>query len=175
MSLEPTTSSFLDSVLTCDLSASSEPSNLQPLLEEAIKKYKEQVGTSLIENQIAMQLRTCNDAESIAKLLEEQAQAFHEFLGHEHHPKMMSSIRHVVHVLHTTFTGPFNSLSGGAIQVGHGIGSVVHLNPLMVPVFLVPSASTIVIPTWKVTIFCNQYTPRHMYLPQLVSQCYFDI
>jgi hypothetical protein len=175
MSSEPTTSSFLDIFLTRDLSASSESSNLQPLLEEAVKKYEEQVGTSLIEDQLVIQLRTCDDVESIAKPLEERAQAFREFRGHDRHPKTKKSIRRVVHVLLTVFTGPRNSLSGAIVQVGHGIGSVVRLNPLMVSVFLVPNASIIVIPTCKITIFCDWNPSRRMYHLQLVSPYYFDI
>jgi fungal STAND N-terminal Goodbye domain len=138
MSSGPTTSSFLDILPTRHLSASSEPSNLQSLLEEAVKKYEEQTGTSLIEDQLAIQLRTCDDVESIVKLLEEGAQAFREFRGDDRHPKIKGSIKRVVHVLHTVFTGPSNSLSGGAVQVGHGIASVVCLNPLKVSIFLVP-------------------------------------
>jgi hypothetical protein len=144
-------------------------------LEEAVKKYEEQVGTSLIEDQLAIQLRTCDDVESIAKLLEERVQAFREFLGQDRHPKIKNSIRRVVHVLHTVFTGPTNSLSGGAVQVGHGIASVVRLNPLKVSIFLVSNASIIVIPTCKVTIFCDWYPPRRRHLPQLIRPCYFDI
>jgi hypothetical protein len=175
MSSEPTTSCFLDILPTRDLSASSESSNLQPLLEEAVKKYEEQVGISLIGDQLAIQLRTCDDVESIAKLLEERVQAFREFLGQDRHPKIKNSIRRVVHVLHTVFTGPTNSLSGGAVQVGHGIASVVCLNPLIISVFVVPNSSIIVISTCNVTIFCDWYPPRRRHLPQLIRPCYFDI
>jgi hypothetical protein len=118
------------------MSTSSESSLLRSLLEEAVNKYKEQVGTSLIENQLAIQLRTCDDVQSITELLEERAQAFRKFRGHDRHPKMMDSIRRVVQVLYTIFTGPQDGLGGGAVQVGRGIVAVVRLNPLIVSVFL---------------------------------------
>jgi hypothetical protein len=117
------------------MGAVPEPSALQSLLEDAIKKYKMQVGTSLIENQLATQLETCDSVESVAAVLEERVQAFREFLGRDRHPKMMKSIRRVVHVLHTISTG-----LGGALQVGHGIGSIVRLNLPMVSVFLISGA-----------------------------------
>jgi hypothetical protein len=117
------------------MGAAPEPSALQSLLEDASKKYKMQVGTSLIENQLTTQLETCDSVESVAAVLEERVQAFREFLGRDRHPKMMKSIRRVVHVLHTISTG-----LGGALQVGHGIGSIVRLNLPMVSVFLISSA-----------------------------------
>ena len=157
------------------MSTSSESSPLRSLLEEAVNKYKEQVGTSLIENQLAIQLRTCEDVQSITKLLEERAQAFREFRGHDRHPKMRNSIKRVVHVVHTIFSGPRNILGGGAVQVGHGIASVVRLNLVIISVFLVPIPSIIVIPTCNVTIFCDWYSPRRRHLPPLIRPCYFDI
>jgi hypothetical protein len=66
MSLEPITSS------THDLSTSSESSVLRSLLEEAVKEYEKQVGTSLIENQLAIRLRSCDTIESINEVLEER-------------------------------------------------------------------------------------------------------
>ncbi|KAI0245810.1 hypothetical protein BJV78DRAFT_1303813 [Lactifluus subvellereus] len=78
------------------MNASSESSVLQSLLEDAVEKSKSQVGKSLIEDQLAIQLRTCDSVESVAALLEEQAQAFRKFLGHDCHGKMTKSIKHVM-------------------------------------------------------------------------------
>ena len=53
------------------MGAVPEPSALQSLLEDASKKYKMQVGTSLIENQLTTQLETCDSVEFVAAVLEE--------------------------------------------------------------------------------------------------------
>ncbi|KAI0248332.1 ankyrin repeat-containing domain protein [Lactifluus subvellereus] len=121
VSSQPTDSRLSDHIpSTRDMSASSQISVLQSLLGDAVEKYKNQVGKSLIEDQLAI-LRTCDSVESVAALLEERAQAFREFLGQDRHGNIMKSIMRVVHVLHATF----NPVSGlGAVQVGHGIVSI---------------------------------------------------
>jgi hypothetical protein len=129
---------------------SSQPSSLHSLLGDAVEKYKNQVGTSLIENQFATQLETCHSVESVTAVLEERVQAFRQFLGRDRHPKIMKSIKRVVHVLHTVSTG-----LGGAVQVGHGIGSIVRLNVQMVSVFLIPGCLFIVLPTREINICCD--------------------
>jgi hypothetical protein len=106
---------------TRQMNVYSVPPHLQSLFDNAIEKYKKQEGSALIENQLVA-LRTCNSVESVAAVLEERAQAFREFLGHDRHKKMLKSIKRVVHVFHTAFTA-----LGGAVQVGHGVGSVVRL------------------------------------------------
>ena len=118
-------------------SSDLESPTLQSLVEDAIKQYEKTVGTSLIENQVAIGLRSCDSIESISQVLEERAQSFHEFLGRDRHPKMIKSIKRAVHVLHTIFTAP-SVLSGGAVQAGHGIGSMVRPNALALSVFLIP-------------------------------------
>ena len=138
--------------------------SLQSRLKDAIEKYKTRVGTSLVENQLATQLRTCDDVQSVATLLEEQVQVFRDFLGRDRHPKMKPSIRRTVHILHTIFTG-----LSGAVRVGHGIDSIVRLNGLMVTEFLVPDPYSIALPTCEIDICCYRYLPRRMCLPQFPS------
>jgi hypothetical protein len=166
MSSEPIRPSFSDNISSIhDLSTSSESSVLRSLLKEAVKEYEKKVGTSLIEDQLAIRLRSCETIESINEVLEERAQAFREFRGHDRHPKMIKSIKRAVHVLHTIFTGPGNSLGGGTFQAGHGMGSVVRMNALMVPIFHIPDSYYIVIPTCEINIFRHWYPPRCMCLP----------
>jgi hypothetical protein len=118
-----------------DTSNSSESPTLQPLssLQDAIKQYEKDIGTSLIENQFAVRLRSCNTIESITEALEEQAHDLSGFV-------MITSIRRMARVLCTVFLGPGTPLGGlgglGAIQVGHDIGSVVCLNELLLSIFL---------------------------------------
>jgi hypothetical protein len=142
------------------MSASSEPSALQSLLGDAVEKYKRQVGTSLIENQLATQLETCDSVESVAAVLDERVQAFRKFLGRDRHPKIMKSIRRVVHSLHTISTG-----LGGAVQIGHGICSIVRLNVLMASVFLICVAYFIALPTCETNICCHWHPSRRLCLP----------
>jgi hypothetical protein len=112
-----------------DTSYSSESSTLQPLLQDAIEQYEKNVGTSLIENQFAIRLRSCDTIESITEALEEQAHDLSGFLGHDRHSQMTTSIGRVVRVLYTVFSGPGTLLGGlgGAAQVGDDIGSLVCL------------------------------------------------
>ncbi|KAI0250112.1 hypothetical protein BJV78DRAFT_607363 [Lactifluus subvellereus] len=141
---------------TRHMSAPSQISVLQSLLEDAIEKYKNQVGKSLIEDQLAIRLRTCDSVESVAAFLEERAQAFRQFLGQDRHGNMMKSIKRVVHVFHTTFN-PVTE----AVQVGHGIASIVRLKALMCSVFLVLDSHSIAVPTRENNICCYWYPPRH--------------
>jgi hypothetical protein len=132
MSSELTTCPSPDNISsTHDMSASSEHSVLQSLLENAVKKYENQVGTSLTENYFAIRLGTCDTIESVTDILEERAQAFRAFRGDNRHSKIMKSLKRAVHVLHTIFT----SLSV-AVPVGQGVGSTVRLNVLMGSVLL---------------------------------------
>lgn len=149
-------------------SSGLESQTLQSLLDDAIKLYEKKVGTSLIENQIAIRLRSCDTIDSITQVLEEQAQAFRKFLGRDRHPKMIESIKRAVHVLHTIFTAP-SVLSGGAVQAGQGIGSVVRPNALILSVFLMPDPYSIVLPTCQIVIYRNRYPPHSMCLPHFLS------
>jgi hypothetical protein len=142
------------------MSPSSESSSLRSLLGDAVDKYKEQVGTSLVENQLATQLEACDSVDSVVAVLEERVQAFRESLGRDRHPKMMKSVRRVVHVLHT-----ISSDLGRADQVGHFINSVVRLSALTISVLLKSAAYFIAIPACEINICCHWYSPRSMCLP----------
>ena len=116
--------------LTPDMSDSSESSNLQSLLDEAIAKYKSQEGSSVIEDQLT-KFRTCDSIKSVIAILEEQAQDFCTFLGYNRHGKLVKSIKRVVKVLHP------NTNLGGAIQIGINVVSVVCFKVLIYPAFLI--------------------------------------
>jgi hypothetical protein len=115
----------------------SDSSTLQSLLDDAVNQYQSKVGESLIENQLAIRLRSCDTIEPVVQVLQDQVQALRKrkSLGNDHHPKMMKSIKRVVDVLHTVFTGSGTALRGlqGATQAGHGVASVVRL-PVNVPI-----------------------------------------
>jgi hypothetical protein len=115
----------------------SDSSTLQSLLNDAVKQYQSKVGESLIENQLAIRLRSCDTIESVVQVLQDQVQALRKrkSLGDDRHPKMMKSIKRVVDVLHTVFTGSGTALRGleGATQAGHHVASVVRL-PVNAPI-----------------------------------------
>jgi hypothetical protein len=146
------------------MSASPESSVLQSLLNDAIDEYKTQVGTSLIENQLATQLGTCDDVQSVAALLEERVQAFRDFLGRDRHPKMKQSIGRTVHLLHTILA-----------SLGGAIDSIVRLNSLMVTEFVIPHRYSIAVPTCEINIFCHRYPPRSTCPPLSPSVHFCDV
>jgi hypothetical protein len=151
------------------INVSSQSSRLQSLLDDAVEKYKEQQGSTPIEYQLD-RLKTCDSVESVAAVLEERAQAFREFLGHDRHKKMLKSIKRVVHVLHTAFTGLC-----GAVQVGQAVGSVVRLKLAICSVFLILDAHSIAIPTCENNFCCYWHPSRRMCLPQRLSVRSCDI
>jgi hypothetical protein len=125
-------------------------SPLQSLFDDAVEKYKKQEpeGSTLIEDQLD-RLRTCDSVESVAAVLEERAQAFREFLGHDRHMKILKSIKRVVHIFHTAFTA-----LGGSAQVGPAVSSVVRMKSPVCTVLLILDACSIAIPTCENHICC---------------------
>ena len=59
----------------------SSESNLRSLFETALREYEKQAGTNLLDNRIIINLQSCESAEAISAVLQEQAQAFHKFRG----------------------------------------------------------------------------------------------
>jgi hypothetical protein len=71
-------------------------SHFQVLFESALQDYERQTGIALANHPLAEQLQTCQSAESVTALLQEQAQAFSEFRESD---KIMGSLKNVVSVL----------------------------------------------------------------------------
>ena len=93
-------------------------SNLQSLFETAFKEYEKQAGTNLLDNRIIINLQSCESAEDISAILQEQAQAFHKFRGND--GKLTRWLKRTVHVLHTLSTSSV---------LGAGVG-LVRYTPL---------------------------------------------
>ena len=93
-------------------------SNLQSLFETALKEYEKQAGTNLLDNRIIINLQSCESAEDISAILQEQAQAFHKFRGND--GKLTRWLKRTVHVLHTLSTSSV---------LGAGVG-LVRYTPL---------------------------------------------
>jgi hypothetical protein len=97
-----------------DSDMSVEPSpELRSLFETARNEYEKQAGSNLVEHQLTVRLRGCDSADSVLAVLQEQAEAFHKFRGHD--GKVIKWLKRTVHVLHTLST------SG---VLGEGIGLV---------------------------------------------------
>ena len=89
-------------------------SNLQSLFETALKEYEKQAGTNLLDNRIIINLQSCESAEDISTILQEQAQAFHKFRGND--GKLTRWLKRTVHVLHTLSTSSVLGAGVGLVR-----------------------------------------------------------
>jgi hypothetical protein len=80
--------------------------------ESAFQAYEKTVGVALPEHPLAVQLRSCDSAESITAILQGQVQAFREFRGSD---KVMKLIGSTVSILTTV---------SAAASLGDAIGLV---------------------------------------------------
>ena len=116
--LYPHLSTFhLSLSLIFGMSQPSSSTSFQGLFNAALENYENETGTKLIEHPLAKKLETCDSAESITIVLQEQAQKFREFRGND--GKIMKFLKSSVDVLYPLFTSPI---------IGKVIGLVVHTN-----------------------------------------------
>ena len=99
-----------------DSSEMEQTSSFRVLFNSALQDYQIQTGNNLIDHPLAKQLESCDSAESITAILQEQAQIFREFRGDD--GKFMKSLKCSVNILYT--------LS----NTTEGIG-LVHSNPFI--------------------------------------------
>lgn len=95
---------------------SSDPvakSNLGALFDAALKEYEKQAGTNLLDNGLIIQLQSCESADAISAVLQEQAQALRMFRGGD--GKLISWLKRTVNVLHALSTSS---------ALGAGVGLV---------------------------------------------------
>jgi hypothetical protein len=76
---------------------SQSSSTFQALFNSALQDYKDKTGNALIDYPIAEQLQTCDSVDSIATVLQEQAQRFREFS--ETDGKLMKALNSSVDIL----------------------------------------------------------------------------
>jgi hypothetical protein len=86
-------------------------SDIPTLLKMALEEYERKTGINLEEQPLTDRLSSCDTAESIISVLEEQAQEFKNYRGGNE--KGMKSLKQTVHILYT--------LSG---TLGDGFGVV---------------------------------------------------
>lgn len=78
--------------------------DIASLFETALDKYKERAGTNLIENELSSKLKSCNTAESVIEVLQDQAQGFRNHSADG--GRMISRFKQVVNVLFKLSTSP---------------------------------------------------------------------
>ena len=71
-------------------------SHFQALFESALQAYQAKTGITLAEHALAVQLQNCNTVESIATLVQSQAQAFSDY---QECDRIMKSIKTIVSIL----------------------------------------------------------------------------
>ena len=104
-----------------DSSEMEQTSSFQGLFNAALHDYQIQTGNNLIDHPLAKQLESCDSADSITAILQEQAQIFRDFRGDD--GKFMKSLKCSVNVLYTLSI------------TTEGIG-LVHPNPFIeIPCF----------------------------------------
>jgi hypothetical protein len=124
---------------------------LKLLFEAALNEFENRTGTNLVQHQVVDKLVNCQSADSVIDVLQEQAQAFHNFRGDD--GRVMTWLKQTVDVL--------DSLSTSGV-LGEGIGLVCiysfHLTRMASPKHTFSSA----IPTSKSNLCWNRYTSRSM-------------
>lgn len=118
-------------------------SHFQVLFESALRDYEKKTGIALANHPLAEQLQTCQSADSVTALLQEQARAFSEFRESN---KIMRSLKNVVSVL---------SKISATAALGQHFGTVCPRWPIGGSIDL--NAYSIVIPTCG----CDTHWPRY--------------
>jgi len=95
------------------MSQPSSSSSFRNLFNAALRDYENQTRTKLVEHPLAKQLETCESADSINAIIQEQAQKFREFRGDD--GKLMKSLKFSVDILYPLST---------STVIGEGIGLV---------------------------------------------------
>ena len=81
----------------------SSSSFFQDLFNDALQNYQNQTGTKLIGHPLTKKLESCDSADSIIAILQEQAQIFRKVRGDDR--KVMKSVKYSVNILYTLSIG----------------------------------------------------------------------
>ena len=88
---------------------------LRSLFEAALNEFENRTGTNLVQHQIIDKLVNCQSADSVIDVLQEQAQAFHNFRGDD--GRVMAWLKQTVHVLHSLSTSGVLSEGVGLVWI----------------------------------------------------------
>ncbi|KAH8987074.1 hypothetical protein EDB86DRAFT_2194074 [Lactarius hatsudake] len=103
----------MDNPATSRSQALPATSNIQELIEIALKEYEERTGINLLEYHLAIELKNCDSADSVIEILQARSQESQRL--REHGGDLMVWVRPVVYLLHALSTS-------GAL--GEGVGVV---------------------------------------------------
>ena len=81
------------------MSGPSGSAHFQARFESALQAYQTTTGITLVEHALAVQLQSCNTGESIATLVQGQAQVFSSFSNYRESDRIMKSIKNIVSIL----------------------------------------------------------------------------
>ncbi|KAH8994266.1 hypothetical protein EDB92DRAFT_319590 [Lactarius akahatsu] len=102
--------------------------DIQSLFGSALSEYEKRTGTSLTDNELSSRLRSCDSADSVIAVLQDQAQAFRKYRGDR--GRVMIRLNQAVNALYTLSTSPV--LVGGigipfppATAIFAGIGTLL--------------------------------------------------
>ncbi|KAH8989880.1 hypothetical protein EDB86DRAFT_1841816 [Lactarius hatsudake] len=76
--------------------------DIRSLFEAALSEYEKRAGTNLIDNELSFKLKSCDSADSILAVIQDQAQAFQTYRGDN--GKITRRLKQAVNVLHTVST-----------------------------------------------------------------------
>jgi hypothetical protein len=93
--------------------SSNSPPELKSLFETALNEFEKRSGTSFAHHQIVNKLVSCDSADSVIDVIQEQAQAFRNFRGDN--GKVMTWVKRTVNVLFALSTS--DMLSGALSTV----------------------------------------------------------
>ena len=94
--------------------SSEHTSDIRSLFEAALNEYEKRAGTNLINNELSSKLTSCDTADSVIAVLQDQAQEFRDY--RRDGGRMISRFKQVVNLLHTLST---------STVLAEGIGLVV--------------------------------------------------
>ena len=132
------------------MSSPTHTPDIQSLFEAALSRYEERVGTNLIKSELSSKLKTCNRAEDVIAVLQDQAKAFQKYRGDR--GKTMMRLKQAVNVLYNLSTNTV---------VGQVIGMIVGF--LLYFLRLRDNPSRVAILTCTSNFRRNGRPPRGMY------------
>jgi hypothetical protein len=141
----------------------STSSNFETLINAALTKYTKQTGKDLRNHPLADRIDSCDSADSILVIFQEQAEAFNEF--REGDTKLFKWLKPVVDVLHRLSTNDVLSGSSGLVSSARLL--VIHpvyMNTLC-PVFSAGEGSLLQYRDPSIRVYLSRYlrpTPCHI-------------
>ena len=92
----------------------SSESNLRSLFEIALGEYEKQAGINLLNDRLIVKLQSCDSADAINAILQDQAQAFQTFRGDDR--KLGRWLKRTVHALHMLSTSGVLGAAFGLVR-----------------------------------------------------------